>query len=73
MNGRPVVSVLVGLQAAGKSIVARTMLPTRTVVVSKGELPERAPGGDVVVDNTNASVARWAPISHATRAPGALK
>jgi predicted kinase len=83
MSRRPVVSVLVGLQAAGKSTFVRTVLSSDAVVVSKDNFPKArrrqarqmrliglalTAGHDVVVDNTNPSPDEWTPIIAAARA-----
>jgi predicted kinase len=82
----PVVSVLVGLQGAGKSTFARAVLSSGAVVVSKDDFPNArrrqvrqmrliaealAGDRDVIVDNTNPSVAEWVPIIEAARLHGA--
>lgn len=74
---RRTVSVLVGLQAAGKSTFSRNVLPSNAVRVSKDDFPRarqrqrrqlrliRESLGserDVVVDNTNPSPEEWQPI-----------
>jgi predicted kinase len=82
----PVVAVLVGLQASGKTTFCQRMLGPGFVVVSKAHLrharhPQRrqmhlieealSAGCDVVVDNTNPSPQEWAPLIDAARAHGA--
>ncbi len=84
--GVPVVAVLVGLQASGKTTFCRRVLGAGPVMVSKGHFPHaRHPqrrqmrlieealsaGCDVVVDNTNPSPQEWAPLIDAARAHGA--
>jgi predicted kinase len=82
----PVVAVLVGLQASGKTTFCQRMLGPGFVVVSKAHFrharhPQRrqmhlveealSTGRDVVVDNTNPSPQEWAPLIDAARAHGA--
>jgi len=82
----PVVAVLVGLQASGKTTFCQRMLGSGFVVVSKAHFrharhPQRrqmhlveealSAGRDVVVDNTNPSPQEWAPLIDAARAHGA--
>ncbi|HSZ40711.1 MAG TPA: AAA family ATPase [Trebonia sp.] len=82
----PVVAVLVGLQASGKTTFGRDVLGTGYVQVSKDHFPNakhrqrrqmrlvRAAlqeGRDVVVDNTNPSREEWQPLIEAARDAGA--
>jgi len=82
----PVVAVLVGLQASGKTTFCQRMLSPWYVVVSKAHFrharhPQRrqmhlveealSAGRDVVVDNTNPSPQEWAPLIDAARTHGA--
>ncbi len=82
----PVVAVLVGLQASGKTTFCQRMLSPGVVMVSKAHFrharhPQRrqmhlveealSAGRDVVVDNTNPSPREWAPLVDAARAHGA--
>jgi predicted kinase len=82
----PVVAVLVGLQASGKSTFCRDVLGAAYVQVSKDHFPNarnrqrrqmrlirEALGADrdVVVDNTNPSPAEWQPLIEAGREAGA--
>jgi predicted kinase len=81
----PVVAVLVGLQASGKSTFCAAALG-RYVQVSKDHFPNArnrqrrqlrligaalAAGSDVVVDNTNPSPAEWQPVIETARQAGA--
>lgn len=82
----PVVAVLVGLQASGKTTFCRQVLGAGYVQVSKDHFPnarnrqrrqlrlvrEALAGGlDVVVDNTNPSPAEWQPLIEVAREGGA--
>lgn len=82
----PVVAVLVGLQASGKTTFCREMLGAGYVQVSKDHFPNArnrqrrqlrllrealAAGRDVAVDNTNPSPAEWQPLIEAAREGGA--
>jgi predicted kinase len=82
----PVVAVLVGLQASGKTTFCREVLGVRYVQVSKDNFPNArnrqrrqlrllsqalAAGRDVAVDNTNPSPAEWQPLVEAARQGGA--
>jgi len=82
----PVVAVLVGLQASGKSTFCRDVLGGGYVVVSKDHFPNArsrqrrqlrliaealAAGQDVTVDNTNPSPAEWQPLIATARSAGA--
>ena len=82
----PVVAVLVGLQASGKTTFCRDVLGERYVQVSKDHFPNArnrqrrqlrlvrealAAGRDVVVDNTNPSPAEWQPLIETARNYGA--
>jgi predicted kinase len=81
----PVVAVLVGLQASGKSTFCHAVLGGGYVVVSKDHFPNArnrqrqlrlidealAAGRDVAVDNTNPSPAEWRPLIDAARSAGA--
>jgi predicted kinase len=83
---RPLVSVLVGLQASGKTTFSRTVLDPAATRVSKDDFPNArhrqtrqlrlidaalTAGQDVVVDNTNPSAAEWAPLVEAAQRHGA--
>jgi predicted kinase len=78
----PVVAVLVGLQASGKTTFCRNVLGSHYVQVSKDQFPNArhrqrrqlgllsealAAGRDVVVDNTNPSPVEWRPLIAAAR------
>jgi AAA domain len=80
------VSVLIGLQASGKSTFSRNVLPFDSVRVSKDDFPRArrrqsrqlrlidealSAGRDVVVDNTNPSPQEWQPIIAAAGEHGA--
>jgi predicted kinase len=82
----PVVAVLVGLQASGKTTFCRDVLGERYVQVSKDHFPNArnrqqrqlrlvraalAAGRDVVIDNTNPSPAEWQPLIETARECGA--
>lgn len=82
----PVVAVLVGLQASGKTTFCRAVLGARYVQVSKDHFPNArnrqlrqlrlvrealAAGRDVVIDNTNPSPAEWQPLIETARNCGA--
>ena len=82
----PVVAVLVGLQASGKTTFCREVLGAGYVQVSKDHFPNArnrqrrqlrlvsealAAGRDVVVDNTNPSPAEWQPLIGVAREGGA--
>lgn len=82
----PVVAVLVGLQASGKTTFCRDVLGERYVQVSKDHFPNArnrqqrqlrlvrealAAGRDVVIDNTNPSPAEWQPLIETARNCGA--
>jgi predicted kinase len=82
----PVVAVLVGLPASGKTTFCRDVLGAGYVQVSKDHFPNArnrqrrqlrlvgealAGGRDVVVDNTNPSPAEWRPLVTAAREGGA--
>jgi predicted kinase len=82
----PVVAVLVGLQASGKTTFCRDVLGAGYVQVSKDHFPNArkrqrrqlrlvaealAAGRDVVVDNTNPSPAEWQPLIQVARDGGA--
>lgn len=86
MQDVPVVAVLVGLQASGKTTFCRDVLGERYVQVSKDHFPNAkkrqrrqlrlmrealAAGRDVVIDNTNPSPAEWRPLVETARAGGA--
>ncbi len=85
-SGVPVVAVLVGLQASGKTTFCQQVLGSRFAVVSKANFrnarhPQQrqmhlieealSAGRDVVVDNTNPSPKEWVPLVEAARAHGA--
>lgn len=82
----PVVAVLVGLQASGKTSFCRDVLGASYTQVSKDHFPNArnrqrrqlrllaealAAGKDVVVDNTNPSPEQWQPLIEAARQGGA--
>jgi predicted kinase len=82
----PVVAVLVGLQASGKTTFCRQVLGAGHVQVSKDHFPNArnrqrrqlhlvqqalAAGRDVVVDNTNPSPLEWRPLIATARDGGA--
>ena len=82
----PVVAVLVGLQASGKTTFCRDVLGERYVQVSKDHFPNArnrqrrqlrlvrealAASRDVVIDNTNPSPAEWQPLIETARNCGA--
>ena len=82
----PVVAVLVGLQASGKTTFCSDVLGERYVQVSKDHFPNArnrqqrqlrlvqaalAAGRDVVIDNTNPSPAEWQPLIETARSCGA--
>jgi predicted kinase len=82
----PVVAVLVGLQASGKTTFCRDVLGPEYVHVSKDDFPNArnrqrrqlrlisealAAGHHVAVDNTNPSPAEWQPLIEAARQAGA--
>jgi predicted kinase len=80
------VSIMVGLQASGKSTFCRQVLAHDHVVVSKDDFPNArhrqrrqmrlvnealAEGHSVAVDNTNPSPDEWQPLIAAAHALGA--
>lgn len=82
----PVVAVLVGLQASGKTTFCHQVLGAGYVQVSKDHFPNArnrqrrqmrlvgealAAGRDVAVDNTNPSPVEWQPLIEAARRAGA--
>jgi predicted kinase len=82
----PVMGVLVGLQASGKTTFCQAVLGPGYTQVSKDHFPNArrrqrrqlrlisaalAEGQDVVVDNTNPSPAEWRPLIEAGRRGGA--
>jgi predicted kinase len=82
----PVVAVLVGLQASGKTTFCGQLLRAGYAHVSKDHFPNArnrqrrqlrlirealAAGQDVAVDNTNPSPAEWQPLIEVARQGGA--
>lgn len=82
----PVVAVLVGLQASGKTSFCRDVLGANYVQVSKDHFPNArhrqrrqlrllaealTAGKDVVIDNTNPAAQQWQPLIETARQGGA--
>jgi predicted kinase len=82
----PVLAVLVGLQASGKTTFCQEVLGAGFVHVSKDNFPNArnrqarqlrlvrealAAGRDAVVDNTNPSPAQWQPLIEVAKQEGA--